>query len=73
MVNTGLAIEGSNTYPHSVACPRIYQPICTMEGRTLSNECSFCNYMIATHLLRKSMLLWLHTTPLIIYLEVNLV
>ncbi|XP_060596082.1 ovoinhibitor-like [Ruditapes philippinarum] len=55
LINTGLAIEGSaNTYPHGVACPRNYQPICSKEHRTFSNECTFCNYLLATHLLPKN-------------------
>ncbi|XP_045211407.2 ovoinhibitor-like [Mercenaria mercenaria] len=55
MSNSGLAIEGgAHVYPHGTACPKNYHPICTLDGRTYSNECMYCNFLIATHSLPKN-------------------
>lgn len=50
--NSGLAIEGGSTgLLASQACPRLYKPICSTDGRTFSNECSFCHYKVLSHAL----------------------
>ncbi|XP_052791327.1 ovoinhibitor-like [Mya arenaria] len=44
--STGLAVESGAHVTTHITCPRMYNPVCSVESRTFSSECSLCSYKI---------------------------